>query len=145
MKKIISYLTFRSLVIAALVLPALGQSLPPGEWHLVSYSFKEKIVYPVDKSTVTLKVRPNGKLGGSSGCNVYGGSYSFEIDKLRIFDVFSTMRACEEPSPEFGHSFFTTLEAATEFSFADGKLTITDLKTKNFLRFELIEKKPSGK
>ena len=145
MKKIISYLTFYSLVIAGLALPALGQSLPQGEWHLVSYNFKEKIAYPVDKSSVTLRVRPGGKLGGSSGCNVYGGNYSFENDKLRIFDVVSTMRACEEPSPSFEQSFFGTLESATEYTLKDGILSITDPATKNFLRFEQVEKKSTTK
>lgn len=143
MKRAISYLVFHSLIVAAFVLPAFGQSLPQGEWHLIAYNFKEKVAYPIDKNVITLKVRPDGKLGGNSGCNAYGGSYAIEDGRLRISDIISTMRACAEPSPDFEYSFFKTLGSATEFSSADRKLTITDPKTKNFLRFELIEKKPA--
>ena len=35
-------------------------------------------------------------VGGDTGCNVFGGSYTADRDTIRITDVMSTMRACEE-------------------------------------------------
>jgi heat shock protein HslJ len=37
-----------------------------------------------------------GSAGGNSGCNVFGGNYTSEGNTLKITQVISTMRACEE-------------------------------------------------
>jgi heat shock protein HslJ len=135
MEHSIRNLAIISLVFAFFALSASAQTLPEGEWHLSSFGFTHKFVFPIDKDQVTLKVHPDGKLGGNTGCNVYGGNYEINDAKLRIFDLISTMRACEEPSSRFEQSFLDTLSGASEVHLEQGELTITDLKTGNFLRF----------
>ncbi len=117
--------------------------LPQGKWQLDGYNFKLKIAYPIDKSKITLNINEDGKLGGRSGCNVYGGNYGFENQALKISDVFSTMMACDEMTMQFERTFYQTLAAATEFSETDAKLTLTDSKTLSFLRFKKVEEPQS--
>ena len=121
--------------LSILSISAISQTLPQGEWRLESYNFQKKIAYPIDKNSITLNIHEDGKLGGSSGCNVYGGSYSIEDGELSIMGIISTMMACEEPSTQFEQTFFRTLEGAKKFELSSGKLTITDPKTANILRF----------
>ncbi len=112
-----------------------GQTLPQGKWRLESYEFGAKLEHPLDNREVTLNVAADGKLGGSSGCNAYGGSYSFEKGKLWIGDIISTMRACEEPTPEFEKAFFAVLENAVDAKVINGKLVIADKAGTHVLRF----------
>ncbi len=134
-KTVFTLLTFTFLA----AVPAFAQNLSEGEWRLTSYKFHKKIDFPIDGMEITLNIHANGKLGGKSGCNVYGGKYSLESGKLKIGDLISTQMACEEPSMQFERMFFETLQGASKFSIVDGKLTITDPKTANVLRFERVE------
>ncbi len=127
--------------ISILSTTAISMSLPQGEWRLESYNFKQKIAYPIDKNTITLNIHKDGNLGGKSGCNVYGGNYLIEDGELSITGIISTMMACEEPSMQFEQTFFRTLEGAKNFELSNGKLTITDPVTANFLRFVRVEKR----
>src|SRR5438445_9833659 len=126
-------------IFMSLTVSMSAQTLPEGKWRLVSYNFMDKVAYPLDKMEIILNIHLDGKLGGKSGCNVYGGSYSFDHGKLKIGDLISTMMACEEPSMQFEHLFSQTLQNATKFSLVDDKLTITDQKTANFLRLERVK------
>lgn len=123
---------------AATLVPAYGKGLPIGEWEMVSYNFTKKIVYPIDKTRITLNVRDDGKLGGRSGCNVYGGNYAIEKGRLKVTDIISTMMACAEPSMQFERDFHSVLGGATSFNLRKGRLTITDGKTKNFISFKRV-------
>ena len=81
MKYAFTHFALFAFSIVALAGSALGQTLPKGEWHLVSYNFKQKIAFPIDENEITLNIHPDGKLGGKSGCNVYGGSYALRERK----------------------------------------------------------------
>jgi heat shock protein HslJ len=125
-------------ICAACLIPAIGQNLPVGEWRLVSYSFDDKADFPIDKNIVTLNVKQDGHLGGRSGCNVYGGSYSIKKGQLAITDIISTMMACSEPSMLFERKFHAVLAGANDISLANGQLTITDTKTSDHLEFRWV-------
>jgi heat shock protein HslJ len=45
---------------------------------------------------VTLKFRDGANLGGSGGCNQYGGSYERNGSGITISQIFSTLMFCEE-------------------------------------------------
>ena len=116
---------------------ASAKDLPQGEWKLKSYNFRQKIAFPIDKMNITLNIKEDS-LGGRSGCNIYGGSYSIDEGNLKVGNLISTMMACEEPAMQFEQIFASTLQSATEFSVINGQLTITDPQTANFLRFERV-------
>lgn len=116
-----------------------GHALPLGTWQLVEYRFGgEKVERPVASRT-TLVVNTDGKLGGNSGCNVYGGTYSVEKGKLKITDVISTMMACDEPSPQFERAFFDLLQNTSGYKLRNGKLTIFGRSKSEYLRFKLAD------
>lgn len=135
MGSIIKSVVFAIISLSIFSTVAISQTLPQGEWRLESYNFQKKIAYPIDKNSITLNIHEDGKLGGNSGCNVYGGSYSTVEGELSINGIISTMMACEKPSMQFEQTFFRTLEGAKKFERSHGKLTITDPKTANFLTF----------
>lgn len=146
MKRILNSAIITILTVISLTFATFANELPQGKWQLDGYNFKLKIAYPIDKSMITLNINEGGKLGGKSGCNVYGGSYGFENDTLKISDVFSTMMACDEMTMKFEQTFYQTLSAATKFSEADGMLTLTDPRSNSFLRFKkAAEDKPQHK
>jgi heat shock protein HslJ len=113
---------------------ATAGTLPQGRWRLEEYKFKNATEHTRKGVDTILIVKADGKLGGSTGCNAYGGSYAMNGGKLKITDIISTMRACEEPTPEFEKGFFDTLERATSAEVKGGTLMIRDL-TGTFLRF----------
>ena len=126
---------FTLFLLAAAAFSAAAQSLPQGEWRLVSYNFRQKIAFPIDKMNVTLNIK-DSSLGGRSGCNIYGGGHSFDDGILKVGDLMSTMMACEEPAMQFERVYLDTLKNSTDFELNSNVLTITDPKTANFLRFE---------
>ena len=61
--------------------------------------------------------------GGNTGCNLFGGSYSAEGNKLTIKDTFSTMRACiEDNRMTVEREFLDALQSVDTFVIKDGKL-----------------------
>jgi heat shock protein HslJ len=131
---------YSSLLIFLLSMFVGAQSLPIGKWRLKEYRSGRKVEKPLIGVDVILNVRSDGKLGGSSGCNVYGGSYATDDGKLQIGDLVSTMRACEEPTPQFEKTFFYVLENAVDARVKDGELVITDADKTRVLRFTLVQK-----
>ncbi len=93
------------LLIASFAVLSPAQSLPEGKWRLVTYSFAGNVAPPLPGMDITLNIHAEGKLGGKSGCNTYGGEYAVKDDKLKISDIISTMMACDDSSPQFEHSF----------------------------------------
>jgi heat shock protein HslJ len=117
-----------SFVVSILFLTAMAaaQPLPLGKWLLEEYRFDAKTEVAVKGIKTTLVVRAKNRLGGDSGCNAYGGSYSTVDGKLKIADIISTMRACQEPSPSFEKSFFDVLENADSAKVEGHALVIFD-------------------
>lgn len=113
-----------------------AQSLPQGKWRMEEYRFGPTSEHTLKGVNTTLVVRSDGKLGGDSGCNAYGGSYSIDKRKLAITDIISTMRACEEPTPQFESSYFRVLRDASRVELKKSELTLIDPATHNFLRFQ---------
>ncbi len=119
----------------------MAMELPGGKWQLESYNFRNKMAYPVDLSSVTLNVNAEGKLGGRSGCNIYGGGYTIEDGVLKIGDVISTMMACDDMTMQFERAYFDTLAAVSNFEEVEGRLTLSNPATLQFLRFTRVKDK----
>jgi len=119
---------------------ANAQPLPAGKWRLKDYRSGGAVERPLKGLDATLNIHADGKFGGNSGCNVYGGSYTTDNDKLKIADITSTMRACEEPTPAFEKTYFDLLENAVHAQLKDGELVITDADSSHLLRFVRVQK-----
>jgi heat shock protein HslJ len=105
-------------------------------WSLVSFgpAGAEKPV--AEGSSVTL-LAADGKVGGSGGCNSYGGAYEISGDQLSFHNINSTLMACvDEQIMQQEQRYFDALQSAGTFEVKDNRLTITYDDGKSVLVFE---------
>jgi heat shock protein HslJ len=98
-----------------------GDPLDGTTWQLVSL----EDVPPIAGTTLTATFE-NGELGGSAGCNSYGGNYQVSGEPLSIDQLFSTLMACTDPQGvmEQEQSYLSLLGDAQGFELSDGQLVI---------------------
>jgi heat shock protein HslJ len=61
-----------------------------------------------------------GEVGGSSGCNGFGGTYEVSGSRLEVAEIISTLMACPPPAGEVEEEFMDALEKVSEWGL-DGK------------------------
>jgi heat shock protein HslJ len=96
-------------------------------WELTSYS-DETGTHPVLEDTeVTLNFNIEEKsLGGSAGCNLYGGDYTIDGSSLTVQSVFHTEMYCmTEGVMEQESDYLKALGTAETFDVDGDTLTIT--------------------
>ena len=71
-----------------------------------------------------LILRPEGKLGGSGGCNSFFGTYVTTPENLRLTPGGSTMMACPEPFMKQEQAFLSTLPLVTGYLISDDTLEL---------------------
>jgi heat shock protein HslJ len=107
-----------------------------GKWQLIGYSFSPSRDFPIKKNTIFLTITDNKRIGGNSGCNIFGGDIIvLSAGKIKIGSLTSTERYCDEITGEFESLFTDTLQNATEYSLTDGLLTFTSREKKSSLSF----------
>jgi heat shock protein HslJ len=122
-----------------LALALVGCSLVPAadpldgtSWVLVSYDKNQ----PIEDTTLTAEFS-DGKVGGSSGCNTYGGSYEVSGEKLTVDEVAWTLMACfPEGVMEQEQRFMELLTNAQTFTVSTDRLEITASDGRSMLVFE---------
>lgn len=132
---------FSMFLLAFSAITVSASEMPNGQWKLTGYNFRQKIAFPIDKMNITLNIE-DGRLGGHSGCNVYGGDFAIEDDKLKVGGLISTMMACDEIVMQFERTYSQTLQNATEFTVSGDELVLTDPKTASFLKFQKVTVPP---
>ncbi len=83
----------------------------------------------MEGTALTLKFE-DGTLGGSAGCNSYGGNYEVNADQLTTGEIASTLMACMDDGVMKQESlylavlgnaqFFTLSESELRISSSDG-------------------------
>jgi heat shock protein HslJ len=74
---------------------------------------------------VTLEFDGEGKAGGNSGCNSYGGSYEASGERITFRDIASTLMACTDPGVmELEQAYLAALNTAERFEVSETGLTI---------------------
>lgn len=64
-----------------------------------------------------------GSAGGNSGCNVFGGDYSVNGNRITFSNIIGTMRACEEGGKmAVEREMLAGLRQASRFELRDGRL-----------------------
>lgn len=140
MKKALYTITIVGLFLTASAQAAYSQQMPVAKFKLTEYMFLDKMAYRIDKMEVTLNVSADGRIGGKSGCNVYGADFTIKDGKLRVSAPISTMMFCDELTNGFERKFLDVIQNADTFSLKDKKLTITNSKRHTYLVFEpLVE------
>src|SRR4030065_2548249 len=98
MKRLSHVLVSLILIIAACTsLQTSGGELAiPSRWKLVSFA-KTGVETPVvQDSTITMEFAEKGQIGGTGGCNSYGGEYEVQGKTLTIKVISSTLMACTD-------------------------------------------------
>ena len=110
--------------------------LTNSQWKLVSYGKSGAETPVVEGSSITLDFEAEGQVGGSGGCNSYGGKYETQDNNLTIRDIVSTLMACaDEQVTQQEQRYFDALKTATRFEITEDKLTIWYGDGQNRLNF----------
>ena len=106
------------------------------EWRLVSLGPTGAEQDVVQGTTVILRLGDDGRAGGSTGCNAYGGNYQVRGDTISFSRIVATRRAClDQNANEQEHRFLSVLESANRFRVSSNRLTIVSDRTQSVLNF----------
>lgn len=108
------------LLSACSAFPLASDPLDGSAWELSALHGKR----PVEGVIVSLEFK-DGQVGGSGGCNSYGGAYEVNGERIRVQELVSTLMACADPSVTDQESaYLQSLGEAQRFELADGQLQI---------------------
>jgi putative lipoprotein len=94
-------------------------------WQLVSMGPAGAQEDPLEGTTVTLEFQRDGLVGGSSGCNSYGGTYQVTGNMLAFGEMSTTLRACaDERANRQEQIFLDALQTISTFEKTDARLTL---------------------
>ncbi len=107
------------------------------QWQLTYYGQEYAPTPAISDTEVTLTFQDEAQLGGSSGCNLFGGKYQVDGSAIVISQVFSTMKACPVGNiMQQEQAFLAALQSAISYKidgntltmvYAEGQLTFTRL------------------
>ena len=110
--------------------------LAGSDWRLVSLGPAGSETDVVPGTSVTAKFGEDGRVGGSTGCNSYGGTYEVRGDSISFGRLISTKRAClDQNANEQERRFLAGLEAANRFRLSTDRLTILSDRPRTVLNF----------
>ena len=91
-------------------------------WRLVSLGSQPALA----DLDVTLNLK-DGQLGGSDGCNSYGGSYMSKGSEFTVgTDIVSTMMYCNDTINSQSVAYYMALSQAASFKLEDQTLSLLD-------------------
>src|SRR5512139_2754631 len=118
-KTLLSLTLLLSLLLAAC---ASAQSIDGTAWRMVELGGQPALL----ETAVTLTVEGE-KVGGSDGCNVYGGSVKVDGSQIKFGDdMVSTMMACQEAIMLQTNAFYAALRQADSYTITNDQLTLLD-------------------
>ena len=119
MKRILFVLTVFALMLGACAKPV---SLADTQWQLINIDGKNAL----EDVLVTLNFSDDA-IGGTDGCNSYGGSYTTDGDKINFEDdIFSTLMNCPEKIMDQTLRYYDALKRVTNYMADRQLLTLFD-------------------
>jgi heat shock protein HslJ len=110
-----------AIVLAACASGAANTELLDRDWTLISPNAHDGLTAP------TIRFGTDGRVSGSTGCNMTNGSYTVNGDAVTMGPMITTRRACvEERGNELERTYVTALEAARRFRIVNGELELLD-------------------
>jgi len=92
------------------------------QWQLVSYG--DTMV--LENTDLTLEFRADGELGGNSGCNTFGSTYTLDGSAIRFSEIVSTRMAClDDASAAQEQAYLEALTSAASISLRGDELVMT--------------------
>jgi heat shock protein HslJ len=102
--------------------PSLGGLA--GSWTLTGWGSPDALTPVLEGTTITAVFGAEG-VGGSGGCNTYGGPFVYDNGALMVGPLASTRRACEQPIMDQEFAFEAAFMAAQTYALDGDTLTIT--------------------
>lgn len=93
--KFFSLIVLSSLLLAACAAPASG-ILAGTSWMLISIDGDSRVSAAIGGQPVTLQFTSATEMGGSGGCNSYGGSYQAGDGHVSFGQIMSTLMMCAD-------------------------------------------------
>ena len=115
------------------------------KWMLESYSTgKDSVSSVIADTTITAVFGPDGNIGGSAGCNHYGGQYTLDGTNLSVSALFTTLMYCGEPEGimEQETRYLGLLANVSSYWVKGDRLTLTDESGTPLLSFVQAEDIP---
>jgi len=101
---------------------ASGPDLTGTRWQLTQLNGQPAL----EGVTITLNLEESS-LGGSDGCNTYGGSYTTKGSAFKTGgDIFSTMMFCSDEINNQATAYYNILNQVASFTLQDQTLTLLD-------------------
>lgn len=97
-------------------------------------------------SDISVSLNFDGQsIGGSDGCNAFGGSYTTDGNSFSVGnDLVSTLMACEEVIMQQASAFTQALIAADTYKIDEERLILVDESGKNLAVFEPVSQDLAG-
>jgi heat shock protein HslJ len=131
-------------LLAVLAFSGCGRTTPPlagTEWELEAYGQHDRLTSVVTGTRVTLNfAADSASVGGSAGCNIYGGDVEVDGNKLTISNLFQTEMYCLNPPGVWEQevAFLHLLGTVLSYSIDDGRLVI-DCTGAQLLVFDAVD------
>lgn len=90
------------------------------EWQLASLSGESVPAGVTITATFAEK-----EVGGSSGCNSYGGPYTLNGNQIEIGPLAATLMACDEPQMSWEGNYLKAMQSAESYQISGNQLEIT--------------------
>ena len=123
--------------------PAQGAParLPGTAWNLSTLSGKNLVT----GSSITALFTSDGKVGGSSGCNEYSGTYTTSVSTIQISSpLASTMKACAQEIMDQETAYLQALGNVKTYSISGNQLTLGDNNQKPLLVYQVQSQDLAG-
>ncbi len=118
---------------------SLAASLAGTSWKLVSYGPVSSPVNAVTDVETSLVFGTDGTVGGSLGCNSFGGKYEEKDGSVTFSEIISTMMACtDESRMAQEQAAFKVLNGSDTYTIQGETLTILDAAGENALTLSSV-------
>ena len=112
---------------SVLVFEAGAPASVEGAWVVTGYNTgTQAVTTPPADIVLTADFAPDGTVSGFSGCNTFGGGYSYTDTTIAIGPLRSTMMFCEDPAGSIEQQYLIALQNATVWSITNGVLELRD-------------------
>ncbi len=123
------------------ITPAEPTALTATPWALQAFGGADVPLAALQGKNITLEFRADGGAGGSAGCNIYGGDYTVDGNKLTFSPLITTMMACDPPLMTLEQAYLAALAKTASFKVVDGQLDLMDANDQMILSFLPLESK----
>jgi len=96
-----------------------------GEWTLVSYGDSANPAPALPDVDTSITFGADGQLGGTVGCNTFGGGYKVSGGQVTFDGIFSTLMFCEGTSVQESAVLAILSDKTLSFSISGNQLALT--------------------